>query len=265
MLGFLLIIISLLQAFSGLVPYYWLFVIGWWLLFDSIHYRTTKNSLLSGAAKNPGFFVLLYFVFFIVGLITDLFYGQIIAGLWLYPHYTLFVHWALLYLIVYPVGGFALVETYKVFESKFAAKKQIRHRTVKANTYIVTGFLLLIIPVVNFLFLGNIFQNYIFSLWLFGGIIFAYGLTILFKGNSILNDIKGKIYSLLVASLLAAVWHEYPNTFVYEWVYKNMPLTDATLLNIPVIIFLGWIFLALISIETYNWVEALYKHYSKTL
>lgn len=73
--------------------------------------------------------------------------------------------------------------------------------------------------------------------------IFYYLMSRLFK-NYIWKIILSMIFSTLIVSLIG----ETPNNFAHEWVYQNLPFTNIMIFGTDLLIIVGWILLAFLSV-----------------
>lgn len=252
--------------------FYSSFVIGLFLFFDACSHLLDKSISFSSNLNRIGktFWVILFFFIFF----TDLVAGQIIFTVWQYPPYKGFVNWLLLYLIVYPVGGLSLIAMFRFFDLLFSKilpgsffKVKAAMMLTKRILKIILLFLPLSIAIPMGIYLSGlvkiIAQNQalysaIFIFLFFEWTFFFDVLILAFGGRPILLDLiegeKKVFLAILVSGLLGAFLHEVINTFVHEWVYvtKNFPVTSATFLGVPVVVFVAWIPLTIVCVQAYR-------------
>lgn len=268
-----LFVLSAIAAIVWRFSYFYSsFVIGLFLFFDAATHLLDKSISFSSNLNRIGktfWMVLFFFIFF-----TDLVAGQIIFSVWQYPPYKGFINWVLLYLIIYPVGGLSLIAMFrffdllfgKIFPGKFFQIKEAARFTKKTLKIILLALpVAMMIPVglyfsklVEIFAQNQVLYSFIFIFLFFEWTFFFDILILAFGGKPILLDLirgeKKVFLAILVSGLLGAFLHEVINTFVHEWVYvtKNFPVTPATFLGVPVVVFVAWIPLTIVCVQAYR-------------
>lgn len=216
-------------------------------------------------------YFLLYFYFFLIGLIIDLFLGLSVCKLWTYPYKYLF-EYIFIYVVIYPIGGLVMLKSFLLFERlltilMFKNKNQFAKNTSEDfnNTNIK---IFLIVSLVIFS-LGIIITNYYQTFKYYGVLLFFFSYMTLFwlinfeaekYIRSYLSNIQRAPFLFAVATIVTAYTngfiHEYPNTFAHQWKYQGLPFQDMFILHIPITAFLGWPLLVIIPISVYYFVLA---------
>lgn len=255
--GLILLLFSIISAiFFRYSSYYAIFIIGWFLFFDYL--SLSKKSSVVDFFMNNGlkFFIVIFSIDILLGFLADYVYGREIASLWTYPSYNT-TNYFLLYFIIYPVGALGMYSAYS-FVSSFIVKKNSRYR-VNSRYFLWVGMILFITPILNYFLMDNKHANYISPIAFFAGIFVFDYIATRFGGNSFIISLSNKriFLAILATSILGAMLHEYPNLFAKEWQYANLPLTNASLFNIPLVVMAGWIVLTMISVSFFNMVKAI--------
>lgn len=252
--------------------FYSTFVIGVFLFFDSLAHLLNRSLAFSSNLERIGRTFWALIVGFIVA--TDFVGGQIIFSVWRYPPYASFANWVLLYIIIYPVGGLSVIAMFRFFDTVFASlipgrlfnfqNAELWTKRILKLIFVFSPLVLIIplvlyfaglVPVVS----GNWFVYSLLFLFIFFEWTFFFDcLVMAFGGRPILLDIlrgeKKTIMALLVSGLLSAFLHEIVNTYVHEWVYlaDKFPVTAATFLGVPIMVFITWVPLTIVCIEAYR-------------
>lgn len=265
--GFLLLISSLIFASFYKFPYFYsIFLIGWLLLIEYIAHKVKIKPIINN--KKPSFFIYLLLAYSLLHLITEI-YGRLIANMWYYPHYTSTIFYINLQIIIYGLGSIACMETYRVSKNYFSKKIKGNFFKLRLNSKILEdlrkvffylSIIFLLIPLVSFFFFDNWKINYFFlfpllAIWLFFDSIN--------KNNPLIKDLlegkKSFLINLILIPLLIGLLHEFPNTFVWEWVYQNIPITNFGFNGLPIIVLLGWIPMIMWGVAVLSFVESKLK------
>ncbi len=198
---------------------------------------------------------LMYRIFFVGGLIGDLFLGQIITKLWFYT-YSNYLEYLSLYLLIYPLGGIIMVQTYiflKELLFKIKSNSKTNYRYLKGLFYI-SFFLFLIILIFRkdipyFGFCLFSFSSLVAFFWFNYKAQKLYNLSYL---GELFNKPLSVVFITFLTAYLQGLVHESPNVFARQWVYQNFPLGNMTFLGInPTVFFIGWIILTVVPVSGY--------------
>lgn len=213
-------------------------------------------------SRMPGrLYGFLYGIFFLGGLIADLLLGLTVANLWYYTYSTVF-EYLTLYLLIYPLGGIVMVQTFLILEYMLVQKPGSAfspRKPVKMFMFFFFGL------VVFLVFAETVVDLAFFGFWLY----FAVTFTVLFLVNYMSERLSGDSfvrrvaknpgrYALVVfaAAYTQAFIHEFPNVFAEQWVYQGWPF-PVGVFSIPVVVFfLGWFALTVIPVSVYYLVVA---------
>lgn len=204
-----------------------------------------------------------YVLFFVAGVVVDLVLGIWIAGLWHYS-YTHIAEYVLLYVWVYPAGGFVLVQSYLI------ALRYLPHTIavhVAPQTRVILALLgiaasALSIALIPAAFRGDgietvlFFMSAVAALCAFGSFV-----TELRGRPSYARDILERplpvASAILFATMINLVVHEFPNLFAGQWVYTvhTDTVLDTAIIGIPLGIWILWPFLTMGSMTLYAFVR----------
>lgn len=221
-------------------------------------------TLISKKSINNKKYLILYICFIFIGFLGDFILGMVIADAWHYS-YSHLIEYLFLYLLVYPLGGIVMVQSYLFLKEKLG--KRIKKRQFDLKLIIIPGIISLIISIL--IIILNFFINKI----LFGKLFFVFSTLFLFfylsykteKYNkiSIIGDLINKpllfIFIIFVSTYVNAFIHEYPNTFVGQWVYTGWYFNNFRILNIPITVLAGWILLLIIPLAIYYYIISFKK------
>jgi hypothetical protein len=190
--------------------------------------------------------------------------GLAITKLWHY-NYTSYLEYIPLYLLIYPLGGIVLVQTFLVFKHRFMKNLRLSRKKY-AGIFMIFGLVFL---VASLLIIFLSFRLPYFGVFLFFSLtvlaFFIFNFLAEHFGTSYLKILIEKPFSCMFITLLTAyihcLIHEVPNIFARQWVYQNFPFQNITVFNIPVFVFfVGWAFLAAVPVSTYFYIRSyLYK------
>ncbi len=224
--------------------FYTILLLGLLFILKGTYHLRKKEEFL-----NSRKFLVLYPVFFILGIFFDLVIGLWITKLWYYPNYNLLDYFNL-YLIIYPLGAFVMIYSFALIEAIFVhrpkpSKIAYEHSVKISLIFFIFGALAFTLSLI---FVDNYkgFYGLTFFVISIGGLIDYFVLRI--NKNNLLErfSIKALKYGILILgiSYIQGIIHEWPNIYAREWIYQNWPLQEITFLGIPAtILFFGWIFL----------------------
>jgi len=261
----LFILANILAFLYKYGAFYFLFLIGMFFILKGAHSLIVEKEFLSIRT-----FWQVYFIFFMAGIVLDLLFVIGITKIWSYPSYSL-INYFILYLIVYPFGGFVMIYSFELLEH-FFGKKPRRRRIALRHSLTFTLFLMILS---FFGLVATIFYIDQFKMaFVFGFIILGlWGALNFVVLKLVQNDLLEHVFSqtakylllILVVAYSQGIFHEFPNVFAKEWVYANIPFMHLTFLGIPaVILFVGWLSLVLIPYSLFELVMALNRLNERT-
>lgn len=264
LIGLVMIIFSyFLGVGFGDIPFLHLsFEIGYWLFFDSIAYHLSGTSLLHRIWKRKRLLFYLIFLGALVGGAFD-FYGVLLTRVWEYPVVTdifgyvnLYVAWGfvlLMYYSSYRVFSIIIRKEFGRFGEKLVSKPN--EKTVFSWVGIL-GSLLLIIPIVAYLFPANYPNVLLFALSILGLWFISEYVEYQRHERSLLKDILegywNPVAAIIAGSVICSLVWEYLNIQTGSWMYKNLPLMSWEILGVPVLVIIGWPALYVIFLSFYR-------------
>ncbi len=248
LLGIVLLAASLALAFlSHYKHFYEFMVLGLFLILYVANQKLISDQV----------YLRLYVRFFVAGLIGDLILGITITKLWHYNYHSV-LEYVPLYLVIYPVAGIVMLQTYVLVADKLFPKQPIAAAT-DAGAYLRAAYISAAISA-GFGVIACITQNQIVLLLFFCATsiwaLIAIAYVTRMQGQKTLWDIW-KAQPLLLASAIVittfinAFLHEIPNTYGHQWVYTNWPLMQVTIAGIPLFVLLTWPTLTLYPVSAY--------------
>ena len=197
-----------------------------------------------------------YLACVIVAILGDLFIVLGFTHLWYYTYAHLW-EYALLYLFIYPAGGFVMLASYLLVKPYFLPRtdRRIDFRIFFISLSIVVGA-----AAVIELFFRDTFPQPLWNLLFTATMALSLGLPVAIYseklyGASFLRDLISNPVGCLLATCIATypnfVLHEFPNIIARQWVYTIPAGTfvDTMMLGIPLLIWLTWSFLTIISVS----------------
>jgi hypothetical protein len=275
-IGGVVAVVGIARAVLWHDPYWYsYFTIGSFVLFDRISAALTGESTLRHLRTGKWHFVLLLYVAFVLGtLVVDVFYGRMFSQMWHYPHYGLRDEIIHAILIGYPFAFLSVIEMTAILAHLWPGEKawipavpgdpwsSARGRHLVGTPLAIIAAGAGAFPVVNYFFLGNAYVHEVMVIcvvpcaFLFDVIALAGGQRSVI--GAALSGRYREVMIVAVAVLLSAVLHEIPNTFAWEWVYRNFPFTSLEIFKVHVLVYCpGWLFLVLFPLSLYaylgNW------------
>ena len=268
-LGFFIFLFSLIVAFFSNNSYFYVFfLLGSWFILDYVNFSLTKKSIINFLFKKGNeYIIFLFLIFNAVGaFLVDYVYGVKIVGMWEWTNYGVW-HWIVMLVFMTVLFCFVVYETYRFFyfilskEFNGNMKQKVGKKFEKFMIHI--GVLMIFIPLINYLFLNNIYSNY-FLIFAFIGIWFVCdGFTDYLDGRTIISKILNKdfkvIFSILASTIFLVVVHEFFNFFAGEWKYLNAPFHNFAIQGIPISVLIGWIPLVIFCISVVNLIKTIVK------
>ena len=251
-LGILILLFSLWLAFvEKYNHFYEIMLIG--LVF--ILYPLTRNHF------DKKTIIKLYLIFLVLaGIFGDFIFGITIGNVWYY-HYSSLWEYALLYLLIYPLGGFVMIMSFLLFLGKKKTKSETKIYEKKLNILVLASSILSFLAVLFFIYL-----KYNFDVP-YSGFFVAVFVWVLFssifnyvpkkKMNKIsylkllLSNPKKVLFATFIGTYINALLHEYPNVFAQQWVYQNILFGDIKLFGVSVIVLIGWLALTIFPVSAY--------------
>lgn len=251
-------------------PYWYsYFTIGSFVLFDRTSAALTGESTLRHLRTGKWQFVLLLYVAFVLGtLVVDVCYGRMFSQMWRYPHYGLRDEIIHVILIGYPFAFLSVIEMTAILAHVWPGEKawlpgisgeswsSARGRRLVGTPLAFIAAGAGAFPVVNYFFLGNAYVHDAMVIcvvpcaFLFDAIALARGQRSVI--GAALSGRYREVMIVVAAVLFSAVLHELPNTFAWEWVYRNFPFTSLEILHVHVLVYCpGWLFLVLFPLSLY--------------
>ncbi len=257
-IGSILFIISLVLAFYyHYNHFYELMLIGLFLIFGYL----TRNVI------NKKIYYKTYIYFLLFAVIGDIIFGINVSRLWYY-NYNNIMEYLLLIAIIYPFGGWVLIQTFFILESTFVKNIKLE----KIDSYLIKKFVmfLLFLSVITFIFRKDVlYGDFIFYSIASIGLYLYLEYKIIKTNkksfmNSFIKNPKSYLLILILGSFSQAIIQEFPNTFAKQWVYQNIPLINILILRVPILVFLGWVYLTLFSISVYYFVLSRTKSFKSS-
>lgn len=226
------------MAFKGLHLWYWGFASFFWLTLSSLNYRYETSLWL---IKNKTYrFLRLYIIFVIFFFFIDFIIALNLTNLWQYPYYKNLFHWGTLYLVLYPLFAFIMLELVYFVAGIFGEKLRFVHRPRKLWHYLIDKLDLIFLLLIFLLPITNIFSPIpgftIFIVWV--TIIWGIIATLKFKYHI---QHWGHYTAIFIAVFIIAVLlNEIPNTVALEWVYNKAPIFNQIIFGVPLWVIMGW-------------------------
>lgn len=248
--GLIIFLIGIVLSFN-IFKHYLIILLTGWILFV-----TNLNKLLFKDKKHHLKGLKEAMVIILLGTITTILIELIVAKpspAWIYS----FNFFNFKFDFWFSIGAYiffipATFETYLFFKNLFRIKKA----KTKLNTRFLNSILLLSLILI---FLPLFWHNKTY-----GGISFCpfiIGLALLIEvlnnkilGESIIfNSLKSfkSFLALIITTVVMSLVTELTNLTQFVWKYVNLPFLNITILNVPIIILLGWIPLVSVWLNLY--------------
>ncbi len=233
-------------AFAGLKGFpFWYggFVLCFWFAFGLLNYPQKTSLWLLTNRRVP------FLLFFgaLAGVLVLLDQFALNARLWYYPIYRGW--WFLwVYLVLYPVSALGQLELFHFLARFFRERLLFKHRKESAGHraldvaealafLAMVGLIALsaagVATVPNVLFLVAL-------LWLLLATVkLAFHIT----------HATHYLLILVVVGIIAALLNEFPSTVAFEWVYLEAPLLMFVFLGVPLWVWLGWYWYAVLTLR----------------
>lgn len=254
--GATLILISLFLAFNFKYNHFYEFtLVGLFIFFSSL----LKDKLF-GVKE----FIFTYILYFFFGLFIDI--SSQYFGLWHYSYHN-FLEYIPLYLLIYPLGGIVMLQSYFFVKERTNFKlntKNVPRKKVFVLDLILLVIVMFVISLLNmesFMKLGFILLGFlVISSFILFDFLSDRLNNISFSRQVVENPISIVIVTL-IATYANAFLHEYPNTFANEWIYtvKTNSFLDLNILNIPLIVLFGWMTLSIGPVIMYYFIHSYFK------
>ncbi|MEK6945798.1 MAG: hypothetical protein AABW63_03320 [Nanoarchaeota archaeon] len=136
-LGILISIISLLTAFFGWKPWYFVGTFGFWFFFDYFSSKKNKITAIQLFINNKKSFTNLYMAMLALGMSIE-YLGKFVFGFWHYPYQSLLFE--IILILLYP---FILFATREIYET---SKLIIKNKVLSVVLAMIIGIVLMEIP-----------------------------------------------------------------------------------------------------------------------
>lgn len=281
--GFWLFALSAVAAVFWEFPYFYSsFVVGLFLFFDALEHHFRKATNLDVIL--PRMNTRIIFMAFAALILTDLILGQIVFRVWYYPYYKSFLNWIFLYVVIYPVGGLSVLALFRVIRlilsRELGEERFFRIKSPGKTTKLWLHTTLYLFPA-SIVLIATLFFTGTIDLMMSNQIIYALVtlfifyewsfffdvVTLAYKGRPLLYDFldgeKKTIVAILLTGVAATFIHEFVNTHAWEWRYvtARMPFTRLEIFQVPVALFVGWVFLAIFCVTFYRMAKAMVFHH----
>lgn len=233
-------------GFQGVGYWYGGFIICLWVAFGIIN--LPHGSSVSLLLRRPHIFILFYFT------VAATFYLGDRVGLqhflWTYPSYGSWGY-AWLYLVLYPVMGLALIELIYFVGSRLEAPFSFHSLPDSRNhRFLDTSESILFLIMMGLIALSVVERT---PLPFLAAVTLVWIISATVKLRFHMRHAGHFSVALLFAVILATMLSEYPNLIAREWVYLPAnaldPLLRAPFLALPVWLWLGWFWLALMPLR----------------
>ncbi|MFH1591560.1 MAG: hypothetical protein ABIC95_06565 [archaeon] len=155
LLSVLLVVLGLLLALAFRNPYWYsFFILGIFLLFDWLDQHFNGHSLLDMIRHRLGNVTMIYFWFFVLGMVMDIMTGRLAGTQWHYQGFTPIEHVVHVWLIGYPVTFLAAYEVFQVIKAFFRPLSHHSHhvpltsREIVFESMVVYGVFFFVLPLV---------------------------------------------------------------------------------------------------------------------
>lgn len=203
-------------------------------------------------------YIRLYFAFVFFGLIVDIVIGLTITKLWHYSYEGL-PEYILLYLLIYPLGGFVMLKSYLIGRHWL----NVRNKQIRIPMWVfLTLSLVAIGMLVSVILLKESTSSSVWAV-LFGvsAVVALGSIVVLFSeflnGKSYIHDLIENTVPTIGITLIATyanfLIHEYPNVYAEQWIYAvhTGTVLDYHLFGVPFIVWLVWPFLIIGPVSLY--------------
>lgn len=232
-------------GFKGFPFWYGGFVLCFWGALGLLNYEQHSSVWLT--RRKPLLFIVLYGALAGSSFLADTF--GLNAHLWFYPSYQgLGLFWV--WLVLYPFGGLAMLELLYFLAGYLDAPLQF---TPYPQTHFHRFFdifeSLLFVVMVAVIVLGAVKAEWGLSLLPLAILAFVWMFSALVKLRFHITHFGQYMLVFVIATLLATLSHELPNTIAHEWVYLDAPFLDFLLVGLPLRVWCGWFWLALMTLR----------------
>jgi hypothetical protein len=243
--------------------FYTLFALGAYLVLDFIDYKINKTSVMTFFLNRHHWYA--FPVFLVISTIAcfviDFILGVNIAKMWRWRNYSSF-DFMLMFLFMnvsYILGMYEIFRiVHKFFEGKVTEKHLLKIRIsnrvsiLSAVCGIIIGILGFIAPFLTVFSKSAFPVGFVMFLPFLGLMLIPDSVTFLLHGKPVIPEIV-RMNLLLVLTLfftivIASLGTEILNLFGREWEYLDMPFSNLTLLNVPIVVFIGWVPLVISTI-----------------
>lgn len=208
--------------------------------------------------KSPRFIVYLYANFALAGFFIDYIVGQQLTGLWSYTYTTAF-EYVLLYLWIYPAGGYVMLQSYLI--GVRLTKAGVGRRDIPLRVFHFFCVVLLAAAAISWLCRDSVsYMTWVGALFFFGTLLLCAVVACISEsrgGRSYFRDLFAEPATILPVTLAATyanlLVHELPNVYARQWTYLTDPhaLLGATMLGVPLAVWFLWPLLLIGPVSLY--------------
>jgi hypothetical protein len=253
--------------------FYSFFTAGTFLLFDSIDYILTGNSILRALIKKTNIKAL--FVFLAISTVfcfwVDYIYGVRLTKMWEWPQYKT-VHFWRMYLVMNPTFVLGSYELYKIFKHLLRKTFNNKINYPKAADFLnqkllnrygmFMGILFLLLPLYILITPKAPLIEYAMLFPFISVLLIPDTITLKNKKEPFISKLVGfnslEISAFIATVVISSITTEFLNTFAHEWMYINMPFIHIKVSGVPLSVFIGWIPLVAGTIAIVNTIKQNY-------
>lgn len=261
--GGIFIIASIFLSFNIFLHYTFVLCLGWWFLFDFLHFLFTKKSIIISKRTSPLLLILL--AGGIIGLIFEI-YAQFFSPVWTDPFFYSIPDFLLsivAWILFLPAG----YETFAFFNDILIKKeREVKNKSFsRLIKYLFwVSLIFIIIPLLDFLifkhdfgYSGIYFPFFNIGFWFLLD-IFNYKKGQFCLLHELVSNVKIFI-PLILSSLLFGFFVELLNITQYVWKYFGLPFIEYEVLGIPYVALIGWIPLMAVWVSGFYVVKSVLK------
>lgn len=201
----------------------------------------------------------LYAAFVAIALFGDLVIVLGFTHLWYY-NYSSAWEYAVLYLFIYPAGGFVMLASYLI------AQRYFTHTIIERSSrnywplLSIGALLFFVIVLIELIFAHafGTFWSFVFTISIFvtTGLFVMAASEYVYKKSFIRDFISDPwccFLAITTATYLNLLVHEYPNLYANEWVYviNTHSMLDTFFLGSPIAVWVSWPALTVASVSLY--------------
>ncbi|MBI2356769.1 hypothetical protein HYV12_01835 [Candidatus Dojkabacteria bacterium] len=239
--------------------------IGIVLVCDSIIEINTGKSFLKSLLSTPRNILLFALASNIGGLLLDSL-ANYFGGMWYYPHWSSGLYLAL-FSVGFTVYFSSILFSYLAIKSCLDRWSEGRELVTKSYSFekslyrilFLLGISAIAYVVYRIFYTTSFFRDFVFEiskykapyLNIYDMFVAFFGVWFLFeylsfkKGqNNFIKDLlhgyMNPLYAIIFAATILALYMEIQNLPIGLWIYSNMPLDSLKIVNLPILLFVGW-------------------------